>query len=139
MPTTQATDYLALKARVDTLVTLPVLPVFEPGALVTAPGLSPFLMLGDVVNEPDRVGINTDLPHTRSGTFLLSIQWPIAAAVTHTQIRELQGVVAAHFSADTCCRYGASSLRVTRDADCIQPYVDGAYRVAVVRVFWSSI
>ena len=132
-----------MKSRVDTLVTNPALPVFEPVAIVTPPKDGdntplPFILLSDVPNDPDRRGIDPRL-HIRSGTLMLTVQWPIARAVTHTQIKEVAGQVAAHFPADTCMTFGPSRLRVTQDASALQPYVDGAYRVSVVRVFWSSM
>lgn len=142
MPAIETTDWLALKARVDTLITDPVMPVFEPGELVTPPsdatGPAPFMLLSDVTNEPTRVGIDRRL-HARSGTLILTVQWPIAREVSHTQLREMSGQIAAHFPADTCMSFGASRLRVVQDADAQQPFVDGAYRVAVVRVLWSSM
>lgn len=147
MPAIETSDWLALKSRIDTLVTDPVMPRFEPGAIVTPPtdatGPAPYILLSDVPNDPQRVGLsaraNVGVDHVRSGTLLLSIQWPIARAVSHTQLRELQGQVAAHFPADLCMSFGASRLRTTQDAGVLQPYVEDAYRVAVVRVFWSSI
>lgn len=142
MPSIQATDWLALKGRIDTLVTDPVLQRFEPGATTTPPsdavGPLPFIMLSDVTNEPVRVGIDPRL-HIRSGTLMLALQWPIARTVTHVQLKEIAGQIAAHFPADTCMQFGPSRLKVTQDAEAMQAYVDGAYRVAVVRVMWSSM
>lgn len=142
MPAIQTTDWLALKGRIDTLVTNPVLQRFEPGAILTPPtdatGPAPYILLSDVTNEPVRVGIDPRL-HIRSGTLMLALQWPIARAVTHAQLKEIAGQIAAHFPADTCMQFGPSRLRVTRDAEAMQAYVDGAYRVAVVRVMWASM
>jgi hypothetical protein len=142
MPTIQTTDWLALKRHVDALVTDPVMAVFEPGAIVTPPsdddGPAPFILLSDVSNDPVRVGIDPR-QHVRTGMLMLSVQWPIARAISHTQLREIAGQIAAHFAADTCMSYGQSRLRVTQDASALPAYVDGAYRVAVVRVPWSSI
>lgn len=147
MPSYETTDYLALKARADTLTTDPAMTVYEPGAIVDPPsdatGPAPFILLSDVTNDPQRIGLSSrpivGVDHIRSGVFMLAIQWPIARAISHTQLKELAGQVAAHFPADTCMAYGQSRLRVTQDANSMQPYVDGAYRVAVVRVFWSSM
>lgn len=140
MPATETTDWLALRARVDTLAT--TMPVFDPGALVTPPkdatGPAPYILLSDVTNQPDRRGIDPRL-HVRSGMLMLTVQWPIARAVTHTQLKEVAGQIAAHFPADTCMTFGASRLRVTSDASVVQPFVEGVYRVAVVRVPWSSM
>lgn len=147
MPAIETTDWLALKARVDTLALTPTLPTFEPGSIVDPPkdasAPAPYILLSDVPNDPVRMGISTrgiaGVDHIRSGTLLLTIMWPIARAIAHTQLRELAGQVAAHFPSDTCMTYGQSRLRVTQDASALQPYVDGAYRVAVVRVLWSSM
>lgn len=142
MPAIQTTDWLALKGRIDTLVTDPVLQRFEPGAIVTPPtdatGPAPYILLSDVTNEPVRVGIDPRL-HIRSGTLMLALQWPIARAVTHAQLKEIAGQIAAHFPADTCMQFGPSRLRVTQDAEAMQAFIEGAYKVAVVRVMWSSM
>lgn len=143
MPSIQTTDWLALKGRIDTLVTNPAMTAYQPGDIVTAPkdgsnNPLPFILLSDVTNEPVRVGIDPRL-QIRSGTLMLAIQWPIARAISHAQLKEIAGQIAAHFPADQCMSYGPSRLKVTQDADAMQPYVDGACRVAVVRVFWSSI
>jgi len=143
MPAVQTTDWMALKARIDTLVTDTAMQVFEPGAIVTPPsdatGPLPYVLLSDVTNDPTRVGVNSSVPHVRSGTLMLAVQWPIARSVSHTQLREIAGQIAAHFPADACMTFGQSRLRVTADASALPAYVDGAYRVAVVRVMWSSV
>lgn len=147
MPSIEATDWLALKSRIDTLATSPVMPRFDPGAIVTPPtdasGPAPYILLSDVPNDPVRVGLSSrgisGVDHIRSGTLMLSVQWPIARATTHTQLKEIAGQIADHFPADLCMSFGPSRLRVTADASAMQSFIEGAYRVAVVRVFWSSI
>lgn len=142
MPSIETTDWMALKSRIDTLATDPAMPTFEPGAIVTPPkdtvGPAPFVLLSDVTNDPIRIGIDPRL-HVRSGTLMLAIQWPIARSISHVQLKELAGQIAAHFPADACMSFGPSRLRVTQDAAAMPAYVDGAYRVAVVRALWSSI
>lgn len=138
MPAIETTDWLAIKGRVDTLVTDLPMTVYEPGAIIERP-MVPHILLSDVTNDPNRVGINTDLPHIRSGMLMVAVQWPIATDVTHTQLKQIAGQIADHFRADTCMTFGPSRLRVTSDASALPAYVDGAYRVAVVRVPWSSM
>ncbi len=142
MPSIETTDWLALKSRIDTLATVPALVRFEPDAMVTPPvdaiGPAPYILLSDVVNDPTRAGIDPSL-HVRSGTLMLALQWPISRPASHTQLKEVAGQIAAHFPADTCMSFGTSRLRVTQDAASMQPFTEGAYRVAVVRVFWSSM
>jgi len=147
MPSISTTDWLALKAHIDTLVTSPAMLRFEPGDILTPPkdanGPAPYILLSDVTNDPERVGLSrrgaAGVDHVRSGTLMLTIQWPIARAVSHVQFKEIAGQIAAHFPADTCMSFGPSRLRVTQDAAALPAYVDGAYRVAVVRVLWSSM
>jgi hypothetical protein len=145
MPSIETTDWLALKSRIDTLVT--DMSVFEPGALVTPPsdaaGPLPYILLSDTTNDKVRVGLsarpNVGVDHIRSGTLMLTIMWPLARAVSHVQLREVAGQIAEHFPADLCMTFGPSRLRTTQDADALPAYVDGAYRVSVVRVFWNSM
>jgi Bacteriophage related domain of unknown function len=133
--------WLALKARIDTLVTNPTMLVFEPGATIDTPkdaaGPLPFITVSDVRNDPARFGIDPKL-HERTGTLMLAIQWPIARQVSHTQLIQLGGDVAAHFPADTRMKTGSTCLRVTQDSAPMQPYRDGAFHVVMVRVFWST-
>lgn len=138
MPAIETTDWLALKSHIDTLVTSPVLPHFDPGAIIQLPA-EPHILLSDVTNDPVRMGINRSTPHVRSGTLMLTLHWPIAHPIDHAQLREIAGQIAAHFPADTCMSFGPSRLRVTTDAASLPAYVDGAYRVAVVRVPWTSL
>lgn len=142
MPAIETTDWLALKKRIDKLVTNPVMQRFEPDAIFTPPkdasGPAPYILISDVVNDPVRGGIS-GVPGIRSGTLMLTVMWPIARAVSHPQLKEIAGQIAAHFPEDLCMTSGPSRLRVTQDSASLQPYVDGAYRVAVVRVFWSSV
>jgi hypothetical protein len=143
MPAIEMTDWLALKARIDALVTDPAMTVFEPGAIFTPPkdstGPAPYILLSDVTNDPDRGGRIDPKLHVRSGTLMLTVMWPIARAIEHPQLKEITGQIAAHFPADQCMSFGPSRLRVTADASALPAYVDGAYRVAVVRVLWSSM
>ena len=142
MPTIETTDWLALKGRIDTLVTDPVMTVFDPGDIFTPPtdgtGPAPYILLSDVTNDPVRGGISR-VPSVRSGTLMLSVMWPIARFIGHVQLKEIAGQIAAHFPEDQCMSFGQSRLRVTADASALPAYVDGAYRVAVVRVAWSSM
>lgn len=133
--------WLALKSRIDALTTSPTLPVFDPGEAIDPPsdavGPLPFVLASDVRNDPARIGIDPRM-HTRSGTLILSIQWPISRAVTHLQLMQLGGSIASHFPADLRMKTGATCLRVTQDSASMQPNRDGAYHVVIVRIFWST-
>lgn len=145
MPSIETTDWLALKSRIDTLDT--AMPKFEPGAIVTPPsdatGPAPYILLSDTTNDRVRVGLSArpivGVDQIRSGTLMLTVMWPIARAVSYVQLKEITGKIAEHFPADLCMTFGPSRLRTTQDGDALPAYVDGAYRVAVVRVFWNSM
>lgn len=139
MPQLQTTDWLALKERVNTLVTNPTMTKYEPSEVVDHPSLTPFVLLSDITNDNERVGINSSLKHTRSGTLMLTIQWPVATPISHAQLKEIGASVAAHFPSDLCMSFGPSRLRVTQDADALPSYIDGPYRALPVRVFWTSM
>lgn len=148
MPATETECWMALKSRIDTLVTNPAMTVAEPGAVITPPkdGANnplPFILTSDIRNDHVRVSIGRQpsgrVLHRRSGTLILSVQWPLSSPVSHAQLVQIGGGIAEHFPADTRMRYGSTCLRVTHDADAQQPYHDGAYRVVVVRVRWSTV
>lgn len=142
LPTIESQIWLALKSRIDALVTNPLMTKYEPGQVVDPSG-APFILLSDIRNDHQRWSINRQsngrVAHARSGTLILSVQWPLANPVSHTQLVEIGGDIASHFPADTLMRWNSTCLRVTRDADVQQPYVDGVYRVVVVRVLWSTV
>ncbi len=138
---TEAALWLSLKHHIDNLTTDPAMTAYEPGAIIEpqsdASGPLPYILIGDVRNETVRVTIGSQT-HIRSGTALLTVQWPIARAITHLQLMQIGGTIADHFKADTRMRFGGITLRVTRDADVLQPFNDGPIRSLPVRVPWST-
>lgn len=137
MPSIETKLWLALKSRIDTLVTSPTLTKVEPGQVFT-PGNGPFLLISDARNDVDRLGIDTSL-QTRSGTLILQVRWPVSTPISHAQLVEIGGQIAAHFPADLSMQYGGVCARVTQDATMLQPDHDGAWRVVTVRVLWSTM
>lgn len=134
--------WLALKKTIDGLSFTPSMTTYDPGAVVEPPvdasgNPLPFALVSDVRTNVQRVSIGRD-HHIRSGTLMISVNWPISQAVTHTQLLEMGGKIAAQLRADTCMTYGDARLRMTQDADVMQPYVDGAYWIVTVRAFWLN-
>lgn len=139
LPKTETSIWLALRSAVDQIITNPTLPTFDPGAIVTPPSNNaPFLLLSDVRNDKGRAFIGKG-DHVQSGTLLLTVQWPLVRPVDHTQLMELGATIAANFPADKCIQYGGVRIRVTRDSDALASYVEGAYRMVPVRVFWTTM
>lgn len=138
MPTPNANTWYALQSRIDTLVTAPVMPIYEPDGAVDGEG--PYILVSDVRNEPVRLGISGGREmHRFSGTLMMAIHYPISRPVSYAQLAQMAGVIAEHFPADTRMRYAGECLRVTQYPDVQQPYRDGDKRVCVVRVLWDSV
>lgn len=137
-PSIHTKHWMALKSRIDTLVTNPTLPRAEPGQVIDSS--SPYLLISDARNPVQRLGIDTDL-HQYTGTLILSARWPIRAEypIDHARLVEIGGDIADHFPADTMMQYGGVCIRVTENATMLQPDVDGAWRFVTVRVLWSSM
>lgn len=137
MPTIEAKIWLALKDRIGTLVTDPVIPAYGPDEIVAQP--APYILISDIRNTPMRYGISNKGPNGYSGTLVLAVHYPIAAKdITHTQLLELAGTIAAHFPSDTRMQFQDICLRATGPADVAQPYRQDTNRVVLVRVPWSS-
>lgn len=138
----EAAIWAALKSRIDTLATDPPMTAYEPGEKITAGsdayGPLPYIIVGDSRNANDRITIAGDT-HIYSGTALLTIQWPLARSITHLQLMQIAGAVAAHFPAGLRMRSGETLIRTTRAADVLAPFIDGAIRAVPVRVPWSTL
>ena len=142
MPHIETSIWLALKARIGTLVTSPVMTVIEPDATFTPPKdannvPTPYILCSDIRNDNVRVDISGKT-HIRSGTLMLSVNWPVARTVSHSQLMQAASGIAAHFPADTRMKYDNACLRVTAAPDVMQPYRDNDVKVCVVRIPWST-
>lgn len=134
MPTVETKQWLALSAHIGS--TINGIMVYDPDATADRED-EPFILVSDTSNTPERFGLSNPI-HRRSGTLILSLHWPLIHPITYTQLREAQGKIAAHFPADWRFKYENVCLRVTQEPSCLEPYIDNAWRVAVVRVPWSS-
>jgi hypothetical protein len=136
LPQVSTRIWMALSDAAHDVITSPVMPIVEPGELVALAN-SPHILLSDVTNDKERWSIGGD--HTLSGTMILTVMWPIASKISHTALKEIGAVIANHFPADRCMQYGGVRIRVTQDGDPLPAYVEGAYRVLPVRIFWSTV
>lgn len=142
MPTPETEQWLALSAHIATMPG--GFTVYGPDDAIDPPvdaiGPKGFILVSDTRNAPERFGISGARKlHRESGTLILSIHWPIARPVSYMQLREMQGVIVGHFPADLRMSYKRTCLRVTDLPSTLEPYRDGVYKVAVVRVPWSTV
>lgn len=137
LPQRSTAIQMALLEAGRAVITSPVMPIVDPGALAPLDGIA-HIMLSTPRNDNDRWSIGGD--ETISGTMMLTIMWPLVKPIDDIQLGEIAAVIANHFPADRCLQYGGVRLRCTRRGDdSIRPYVEGAYRVVPVRVFWSTM
>lgn len=135
--------WIALKSRMASMVVSPSMTVFDPDAAIDLPKDAsnlplPFIIVSDLRNDTDRRDIR-GRQHVRTGTLAITVQWPIAKSITHMQLIQIGGTIAAHFPADTRMPGGDVCLRVSRDADVLQPRREGSYHHVTVRVPWTTL
>ena len=134
LPKIETAIWKALSDAAHDVVVSPSMTVYEPGEVITAS--PPYILLSDVRNDKTRWGVGGE--NTLSGTLMLTVHWPLAKAITHTQLMEIGGTIADNFRSDRCLQWGGVRVRVWRDSDVLAPYVDGVFRVMPVRVFWTT-
>ena len=141
MPYPETSIWAALRARIDTLVTSPVMVVYDPDSPVSPQSSGgnpvPFILASDVRNDNVRTRISNDKP-IRSGTLMLAVNWPIAVPISHMQLMQIGGAIADHFPSDMRLRYDNACVRITVAPDVAQPYRQDAWKVLIVRVPWAN-
>lgn len=130
-PSIETSIWLALKARVQTLVLSPALPVSWPNESFTKP-LTGYLRVTHVPNLNRRLFLAGSDPHQRLGLLQVDVfakkNQPVAVAV------EIAGQIAAHFPADLRMPYGDLLVRVTAAPTVAQPMDDDTHLLVPVTV-----
>lgn len=128
MPTVETSIWLALRARVASLVLTPVHPVAWPNESFTPPqsGTSPapYLKVQHFPNTTDRIFIGSTDPQRFKGILQVSVMSVLNqnAAIA----AEVAGKVADHFPTDLILAYGGVRVRVTKHPDVAQGMRDDA-------------
>ncbi|MGO4840899.1 phage tail terminator-like protein, partial [Rhizobiaceae sp. 2RAB30] len=110
----------ALFARISSLVLDPAIPIVWPNS--NAAPAETYLRVSYVPNAANRVFIDRDGPHQRSGVLQVAVLTPKNSGSASTT--EVAGKVAAHFPADLPMTSGGLTARVTRAADVIAAPAD---------------
>ena len=134
LPKIETAVWMALSEAAHAIVTSPVIPIYEPGTVVSV--TPPYILLSDVRNDKTRWGIAGE--NELTGTLMATVHWPLSKAITHTQLMEIGGTIAGNFPSDRCLQWGGVRVRIWRDSDVLAPYIDGAFRVMPVRIFWTT-
>lgn len=136
MPTIEASIWLALKARIDTLPLLfdKAWPA-EKFLVPSAGGMpTPYLRIGKITIAPSRQFIADGKPHERNGTLMVTLVYPLGQEVAAYE--QLQGHIAAHFKDGTQMRYANVCVNVPRYPHCVEGYEDSGYWTAPVSIPW---
>lgn len=131
MPSIETSIWQALKARVQTLVLSPALPVAWPNESFTKP-LTGYLRVTHVPNLNRRLHIRSEDPHQRLGLLQVDVFMPknqnVAVAL------EVAGKVAAQFPTDDWLTYGNAAVRVTSAPTVAQPMDDDTHVMIPITV-----
>ena len=126
MSTIKTKIWLALRARVESLVLSPVHPIAWPNENFTPPAsvLAPYLEVMHLPNTSDRLFINRGDANRYSGILQISAMYRLGTPHGETMAGEIAGLVAEHFPADLYMPYSDIRLRVTKDPDVAQGFRD---------------
>lgn len=115
MPSIETSIWLALRARVETLVLSPAIPIIWPGEGTSIPtGNS--IEVTHFPNRTNRLFINSG-KHQYQGILQLGLLTVPGPAHHETVAREIAGTIAAHFPADLRLAYSSISVRITKRPD----------------------
>jgi hypothetical protein len=133
MPAIETKIWLALRARTEALTLSPVHVIAWPNEPFTPPSasgtLSPYLAVRHLPNQPERLTINR-ARHRFTGILQIDAMYPIGIAEVYA--REIAGLIAEHFPADLLMPYDGINVRVERQPDVSQGFLqDTMWRTPV--------
>lgn len=131
MPAIETALWLALRARVETLVLSPALPVAWPNESFTKPS-GGYLRVTWVPNMNRRVFLRGSDPHQRLS--LLQIDVFAKKNENAAVAIEIAGKVAAHFPADLKMSAYGVTARVTKAPEVAQPIDDATHVMVPVTI-----
>ncbi|GAA4169097.1 phage tail terminator-like protein [Shinella granuli] len=137
MPSIETSQWMALKARIQSLTLSPALPVVWPKGV--APASGKYLRADWVLNRVQRRAVSSDGAQIRPGILQLSIFSPISPSEAAEVDMELAGQIAEHFPTDHRMTFGGVSVRVQRAPSISQAYRTDAYWITPVSVFVETL
>ncbi|MBU4609134.1 DUF4128 domain-containing protein [Achromobacter sp. GG226] len=130
--------WLALKARVESL---PLgLPIAWPGQTFEVPhsnGVpSPYLRCGRVSVAPVRMMVADGMPHTRTGSLIVTLVHPLGQDVSVYD--QMAASIAEHFKDGTPMGFGAVCVTVTSYPHVQEGYEQDGWWTVPVRIPWRT-
>jgi hypothetical protein len=130
MPTIETKTWLALKARVQSLVLTPPLAVVLPRDDAKPPSSGnparpdPYLEVRHLPNQNERPWIGDDEPALRRGILQLTLKVPLVLKWTEAEQTEVAGLIAEHFPVGLTMISDGLSVHVERHPDVAQGFRD---------------
>lgn len=131
MPAIETARWLALRARVETLLLSPVLPIAWPNESFTKPS-GGYLRVTWIPNINRRLFLNGSDPHQRLS--LLQVDVFAKKNQDAAVALEIAGKVAAHFPADLRMSAYGVTARVTKAPEVAQPIDDATHVMVPVTI-----
>lgn len=114
-PVTETSIWMALNARVASLVLSPVLPVFYTTKAETTAPLTGYLLVTHIRNRTLRPLIGTTAPNHFRG--ILQIDVMSKLNMDEAVAAQIAGTVADHFPADLLLTFDVVTVRITKRPD----------------------
>lgn len=133
MPTIETKIWLALRARIETL--LPSMAKAWPAKPFEPSYSAPYLRIGKIQIAPNRMMIANGKPHERNGSLIITLVHPIGLQDI-AYYEEIQGQIAAHFKDGTNMRYADICVSVPSYPHCVEGCLDDSWWTAPVSIPW---
>jgi hypothetical protein len=117
---TETAIWLALRARVESLVLSPVLQIAWPDEAFQPVAGMPYLEVTHLPNVVQRQFLKGSDPHYFQGILQIILHAPLNSPHAYTQALEVAGRIAAHFPADQRMPYGNILVRVSKHPDIVK-------------------
>jgi hypothetical protein len=111
---TETSIWLALRARVESLVLSPVLQISWPDEAFQPVVGTSYLEVTHLPNTVQRRFLKGSDPHYFQGILQIILHAPLNSPQAYTQAVEVAGQIAAHFPADQKMPYGDILVRVSK-------------------------
>lgn len=132
-PTLETSTWLALKARMASLILSPALQIAWPKEAFTPPQSRtphskpmPYLEIRHLPNSNTRRAIGNTDAHRRAGILQITLKYPVALNHSEAVQSEIAGKIAAHFPAGLAMVSNGLQLKVEKAPDIASSFRDGS-------------
>lgn len=135
MPTVETRIWIALKSRIETL--MPSVDKAYPAQKYMPEAGKPFIRVGKVQADPQRIVLADGKPHRRTGSLILTLVHPIDQDTAFFE--EMQGQIAAHFADGTSMTFLGVCVSVSSYPAIQSGYESDGWWNAPVVIRWRCV